>query len=368
MSFLRVLFPGLLLLAPAVQAKPEAAVLAACLDRQFEALAFDPATDVGLSVAMLPMQADWSWQGARGLADKATNDALTPAHGFRIASITKTYTAAAVLRLVEQGRLGLDEPIARHLPADMVSTLARGGYDPDAIRLRHLLNHTSGLREHVTEAFLASHGQGTRSTPGEQVRLAMDAGAPLAAPGVAFHYSDTGYVLLGTIIERSTGQPLHVAMRELQDWGRRGLANTGFETLEPLRMPRAHQYWLGRDTFGWHPSFDLYGGGGIVATPADTAVFLRGLLSGALFEKPESLAFMRTPGVEGAWNQYGAGLFELMVDGEPMTGHSGFWNTFVFLSPADGVIIAGAVGEKTALPYGPLLGQLRGAYRSCAQG
>lgn len=370
MSALRLLPFLLALVASPALAADSTTPRAACLDSQFAALPMDPATDVGLSVAMLPMHGDWSWQGARGVADRDAGTPLTPAHGFRIASITKTFTAAAVLRLVEQGRLGLQDPIAQHLEPEVVALLVSGGYDPQAIRLHHVLTHTSGMREHVTEAFLARHGDGSgyRSTAKEQVKLAMEVGEPLAAPGEAFHYSDTGYVLLGLVIEGQTGQPLHEALRSLQAWDANGLGNSWFETLEPARAPQAHQYWQGRDTHGWHPSFDLYGGGGIVAPPGDVAAFLRVLLKGGLFEGAGSLEFMRTPGVSGAWNDYGAGLFNLAVDGETMIGHSGYWNTFVFLSPEDGVIFAGAVGEKTALPYGPLLGALRTAYRACAAG
>lgn len=365
----------LLVLALSVSAAPAfadaaAPTLQACLQARFDGMDLDLDNALGVSVAVLPMQGDGAWQAARGLADRDAGEALTPAHAFRIASNTKTYTAAAVLRLAEQGKLGLDDPIAMHLPEAFVATLEKGGYDPRAITVRHLLTHTSGLREHVSEDFVRrSAGPDAHPwTVPEQLDLAMAAGAPLAPPGAEFHYSDTGYVLLGSIIEKHAGQPLPAALRTLQAWDANGLAHTWFETLEPARAPQAHQYWQGRDTRGWHPSFDLYGGGGIVATPADMAAFLRLVLEGALFEQPVSLQAMRTPGVAGAWNDYGAGLFELEVEGEKLTGHSGFWNTFAFRSPADDVVFAGAVVEKTALPYPKLIGSLRDAYRDCAAG
>lgn len=355
--------------APAFADAP-ARTLQACLQSRFEAMDLDLGNAVGVSVAVLPMQGGEAWQGARGLADRERGEALTTGHAFRIASNTKTYTAAAVLRLAEQGKLGLDDPIAAHLPDAFVAALEKGGYDPRAITVRHVLTHTAGLREHVSEDFLLRQaGPDAREwTVAEQIDLAMAAGAPLSPPGAGFHYSDTGYVLLGSIVEKHAGQPLPTALRTLQAWDANGLAHTWLETLEPARAPRAHQYWQGRDTHGWHPSFDLYGGGGIVATPTDMAAFLRLLLEGKLFEQAGSLQAMRTPGVAGAWNDYGAGLFELDVDGEKLTGHSGFWNTFAFHSPADGVVFAGAVVEKTALPYAALIGSLRGAYRDCAAG
>lgn len=354
-------------LAPS-RAEPAPATLAQCLDARLDAAGLDIQAAVGLSVAIVPVNGAWSWAAARGLADREAGEPLTPAHGFRIASITKTYTAAAILRLAELGKLDLDDPIARHLPEDFSAKLVAGGYDPRAIRIRHLLNHTSGMREHVSEAWLREHGgkTGRVSTPAEQLDGAMAAGPPLAPLGTAFHYSDTGYVLLGGIIERHTGKPLHAALRDLQRWDEHGIDRTWFETLEPARAPQAHQYWEGTSTRGWHPSFDLYGGGGIVASPSETAKFLRVLLAGELFEQPRSLQVMRTPGVPDAWNGYGAGLFELEVDGEKLTGHSGFWNTFVFHSEADGAIFAGAVSEKTAIPYTRVIGTLRTLYRHCA--
>ena len=360
--------PALLMLALApacVFAAP--ADPAACLDAKFEAMSLHLETAGGVSVAIVPMDAGWRWHAARGTADAATGEALTPAHGFRIASNTKTYTAAAVLRLAELGKLRLDDGIARYLPPAFSAMLAHGGYEPDRITVRQLLTHTSGLREHVDEAFLRRHGEpgAPETTPSGQLAMAMQKGPPLAPPGAEFHYSDTGYVLLGTMVERLAGQPLPAALRTLQRWDAHGLSHTWFELHEPARGPQAHQTWGGIDTRGWHPSFDLYGGGGIVATPADMAGFTRVLLRGELFDSPTSLRTMATPGVQAAWNDYGAGLFELPVDDETMTGHSGFWNTFSFLSGPDGVVIAGAVVEKTALPYATLLGELRAAYRAC---
>ncbi len=152
--------------------------------------------------------------------------------------------------------------------------LARGGYDVQAIRVRHLLNHTAGLREHISEDRLRRHGANPDRvwTAREQLDLAMAAGTPLTEPGAEFHYSDTGYILLGAMIERYTGQPLHAALRAMQRWDALGLQRTWFETHEPARAPQAQQYWAGQPIRHWHPSFDLYGGGGLLATPADRAL------------------------------------------------------------------------------------------------
>src|SRR3954467_2378106 len=82
-----------------------------------------------------------TWIGAAGK--------LSPHSTFRIASVTKTFTAAATLRLVEDGRIDLDAPIARYLSPTTLGLLRDGGYDVDAIHVRHLLTHTSGLYDYA---------------------------------------------------------------------------------------------------------------------------------------------------------------------------------------------------------------------------
>jgi D-alanyl-D-alanine carboxypeptidase len=86
-----------------------------------------------------------SWSGAAGVADRSTGAPPMPGQPVRIASNTKTFVAAAILRLWEEGRLDLDGSIDRYLSDKSVGTLRFGGYDPQLINLRHLLTHTSGL-------------------------------------------------------------------------------------------------------------------------------------------------------------------------------------------------------------------------------
>src|SRR5205814_1177974 len=159
-----------------------------------------------------------NWAGAAGVTDRATHTPLTAGAGFRIASVTKTFTAAAILRLAEDGKLGLNDPIAQHLSPATIVLLRHGGYDVDHIRLKQLLQHTSGLYDYAGDpafqTFVVAHPR-HRWTRAEQVRFAMKHGKPLALPGAAFHYSDTGYVLLGEILERRTGHSLAAAYRSL---------------------------------------------------------------------------------------------------------------------------------------------------------
>jgi len=292
-----------------------------------------------------------TWSGAAGLADRAGRTKLTAAAGFRIASVTKTFTAAAILRLVEEGKLGLDDPIARHLDAATVALLRGGGYDVDAIRVRHVLQHTSGLYDYAEnqayQSFVVSHPR-HRWSRLEQVRFAVTHGKPLFPPGTDFHYSDTGYILLGEMLERVTGQGLGAAYRSLLHFDRLGLGQTYLETLEPKpphAAPRAHQYLGGIDTAGFDPSFDLYGGGGLVSTVGDLDRFYRALLTGQVYEKPATLRTMLGKPQPMRPGDLGMGIFGESIGKESCWHHDGFWGTTVLHCPSAGVTIAITVNQ-----------------------
>ena len=177
-----------------------------------------------------------SWVGAAGSTALSSRKPLDPSATFRIASVTKTFTAASILRLVEDGRVGLDDPIAEHLKASTVALLREGGYAVDAMMVRHLLTHTSGLYDYAEDEafqeFVFTHGR-HHWTRAEQVSFAMTHGKPYAPPGQEFHYSDTGYILLGEMLEQITGRGLAAAYRSLLEFNRLKLDETYLETLEP---------------------------------------------------------------------------------------------------------------------------------------
>jgi D-alanyl-D-alanine carboxypeptidase len=290
--------------------------------------------------------------GASGYLDRERRVPLEPADGFRVASITKTFTA--VLRLVEGGRISLDDPIADHLSPDSTAELVGDHYDPASITVRQLLTHTSGIYDYASDAeyqtaVLADpHKRWTRD---EQVRFAVGHGDPLSPPGIEWHYSDTGYVLLGEIIERITAQPLAAAYRSLLRFDRLGLDHTYLETLEPTPPgvdPPAHQYAGDIDFATADPSFDLYGGGGLVSTTADLATFYQALFAGDVFDDPSTLATMlREPDARGAQGT-GMGIFSTTIAGKECWGHSGFWGSDVEYCPDAALTIVLSVNQ--ALP------------------
>jgi D-alanyl-D-alanine carboxypeptidase len=356
--------------AAAKGAEPASAVgrmaTATCLSSALDELYVQNGSAVSISLAIASLNGNASWADAAGLSDRRAGTPATDTTGYRIASITKAYTAAAILRLTELGRLSVDDPIDMHLPLDYRRTLEAAGYDTSTIRIRHLLSHSSGLREHVDDAFIARIKATPQRiwTPLELTRLAAQSGPPLGKPGKRFAYSDTGYVLLGEIIERVQGEALPAAIAHLLNWPRDGSEQTWWEGQPGThRRERAHQYWDGEDTYLWHPSFDLYGGGGLVATPAAVAQFVRALLRGEIYTRPATLAMQRSLGLDSAWNNYSAGLFEVSVGEIRFIGHSGFWNTFVFASRD--LVLSGATGEKNAMQYPALLDWLYHKANDC---
>jgi D-alanyl-D-alanine carboxypeptidase len=171
---------------------------------------------------------------------------------------------------------------------------------------------------------------------------------PLALPGESFAYSDTGYVLLGALIETITAQPMPTAVRALLGLDRLGLSHTWFETLEPApraNLDRARQRLGSLDVRSIHPSADLFGGGGLVSTLADLTRFLRALFEGDILRR-ETLATMKTPSSQSMVSTgvgYGMGLSARTVESVTCYGHGGFWGVIAWHCPALDLTVAGFV-------------------------
>jgi D-alanyl-D-alanine carboxypeptidase len=349
--------PALLLLASLVAAaaplpaRPAADSVQLRLQRIADSVVATRPRMPGLIIAVEQPATGKRWSVAAGLADTARKVKLSPDQPVRLASNTKTYTAAAVLRLVEMGRLALGDPLARHLPPSVDSLLRRGGYATDSITIEQVLNHRAGLNEHpAVPSYVGKLRTDPQHhwTPREQLQWLVDSLTPVGPPGGQFRYSDAGYVVLGLIVERYSGQPLGPAVRSLVRFDKLGLRHTWWEAMEPAprgEPDRAHQYLGGLDAYSIDPSFDLYGGGGIVATMGDLAHFLTGLLGGQVFERPATLETMMRPR-SPEMNGYGMGLFGSKAGGLTGRGHSGFWGTTAMVFPDAGVTVAIAITEQ----------------------
>ena len=171
----------------------------------------------GVMVTFESDQLNIHWQGSAGIDNRETNKPIAPEQPLRLASITKTYVAAAILRLMELGKLSLDDPLSEHLSQHQLEILKLGDYRPDNMSIRHLLTHTSGLWDFAQSEYFGVVGTSPdhRWTRDEQLKFAMDHGEPYGEPGEFYRYSDTGYILLGEIIERRSGLGLAPALRKM---------------------------------------------------------------------------------------------------------------------------------------------------------
>jgi D-alanyl-D-alanine carboxypeptidase len=315
----------------------------------------------GRTVHMELRQAHISGTVAVGLADPATGRQLTGQEPSRMASMTKTYTAAAVLRLVETGKVNLDGGAGQYLTNETQQLLRSGDYDPSAMTVKQLLQHTSGLPDYTDPTYrqrLADEPY-HRWTRREQVKWALDHAKPTGAPGKVFAYSDTGYVLLGEIIEQISRQPQALAYRTLLGIDRLRLRHTWFESLEsaPADLPeRAHQFFGSFDGTNLDPSFDLWGGGGLVATVDDEATFLRALMTGHVFDHRNTLTTMLTVPATNTDASYGMGILRVSAQGVSCWSHSGFWGTSFYYCPSIDVTLASDRYQSItpALDYDPL--------------
>ncbi|URN16889.1 MULTISPECIES: serine hydrolase domain-containing protein [Streptomyces] len=254
------------------------------------------------------------WAGARGDVTSATDTQ------YRIGSITKTFTAVLVMRLRDEGLLGLDDPLEKYLPGTGV-----GG-----ATIAQLLSHTAGLAAEPPAPWW-------ERTPGELRPDLTDVlgERPLVHPsGRRHHYSNTGYTLLGSLVSAMRGVPWEEALRT--------------EILEPLGMERTTSQPVAPHAQGWavhpwadallpEPSEDLglmAPAGQLWSTAADLCRFASFLAAGDdRVLSAESVREMRTPAappVAGDWDGgYGLGVQLMRRDGRTLIGHSGSLPGFV---------------------------------------
>jgi D-alanyl-D-alanine carboxypeptidase len=264
----------------------------------------------------------------RGFSDVARARPPGAEERFRVGSITKTFVAALVLRLVEDGKLGLQDPVERWLPG----LVPRG----QTITVEHLLSHTSGLPDYVEDDRVRRSPQ-RRWTPRELVAVALAGAEP---PERSFAYASTNYIVLGLIAERAGGAPL---ARQLRDrlFEPLGLDHTSL-IQGVVRGPHVHGHrpptHQGIVTgapadVSDEPAWWTWAAGGVVSTAEDVHRFFRALLRGQVLS-PRLLREMQTLRPAGRL-RYGLGIATFPTPCGPAWGHTGnvlgtiavAWNT-----------------------------------------
>ena len=161
-----------------------------------------------------------SWTSAVGLSDLESRTELHKDQPVLIASNTKTYVSAATIKLVEKEHFKLDDAITNLISTPTAKLLKSDGYDLNAITVRHLLSHTSGIADYVDDDYFKfiQENPGYQWTRDAQIQRAVEVGQPLDSAGKQHEYGDINYLLLTEILERFTKQPFYTAIRELLDF------------------------------------------------------------------------------------------------------------------------------------------------------
>ena len=265
---------------------------------------------------------------AAGTASLEQERPFRPADHFRIASVTKAFTAAVVMDLVEEGTLSLDATVESWLPG----LLARG----ESITVRHLLGHTSGLPDYVEdEKFLEAFSSGESLSPREIVSF-VSSEPLLFEPGTNYEYSDTDNIVLGLIIEAATGrsyeQELHSRILEPL-----ALQATLLPHSPPMPNPHARGYQYDPEGDGTEKPDDVttaldpsaaWASGALISTPGDVSRFFSALLGGELIgeegleQMKETVAGQSSPPGPGT-NHAGLGIFGYKLPCGEVWGHTG---------------------------------------------
>lgn len=244
---------------------------------------------------------------------------VTPETIFQSGSVGKQFTAAAVMLLVEEGRIALEDSITRYLP-DAPAT-----WQP--IRIRHLLTHTSGIPDYAVDTFDYRRD----ATEDELARMAY--GLTLEfPPGAQWKYSNTGYLLLGVVIHKVSGQFYGDLLAE-RIFRPLGMSTARVISEAEIVPNRAAGYELVdgqlRNQEWVAPSLNTTADGALYLTVQDMVAWDRGLRAGAIL-KPESWAQMYTPVrlAGGETYPYGFGWSVGTVAGAPRYAHGGSWQGF----------------------------------------
>ena len=287
---------------------------------------------------------------------------------FHTASIGKTFTATLIMMLSEKGMISLDEPVISYLPDTQLNKLfVFDGIDyADKVTVRELLGHTSGIADFFEDPVIKGtpfieeflKNPDISWTPDRLIDFSRENQKAVGKPGDMFHYSDTGYILLGKIIEKVTGKPFHENLHdeffvplEMNDsylMFRSRPANQPEKPIQPI--------WLEDTEISQFASLSAdWAGGGIVSTTADLLKFHQALRNGQLISQA-SLQSMEIfdhefmPGID-----YGLGMMEINF-GEfspalrnlpRVTGNMGVWAAHMFYDKTTDTYITMYLGSTS---------------------
>jgi D-alanyl-D-alanine carboxypeptidase len=262
----------------------------------------------GVSVAVI--SGDQTVLVTRGVADRETNEPMSAAHRFRVASLAKSIVASLILQLVDEGELTLSDTVEDWLPGMLPENSDSS--------IENLLRLQSGIFSYdEDERHMAPYLAGDLGytyQPEQLIALAAEHPA-MFRPGEQFYYSNTNYTLLALIVQKIVGRPLADVARE-RIFEPVGMSSSSMPITSALESPYSHGYMLG---FGPEPldatgisASSIFGNGNLVATPLDTAMFYGALVRGEVVSEALLPAMFRldpkvpdTHYAMGLWHSFG---------------------------------------------------------------
>jgi CubicO group peptidase (beta-lactamase class C family) len=268
----------------------------------------------------------WLARGGYGYASIERGVRITPDTIFYVAPVSKQFTAAALLRVVELGKASLDDDVRKYLPE-------LPGYSPP-ITIRHLVYQTSGLPDYHRLAAEARRDLVANPlSRGEVLEMIVKA-KPIHAAGELYRYSSSNYFLMGEIVQRASGKSLGDFARETL-FEPLGMKDTRYYDDPTIDVPRraVGYYTLGREKYDVvKPGHSLVGAGGLLTTVNDLGKWTRVLEDpNAIPASPGLGARMMEPAAtsDGKATQYGAGLIHERIQEMDVVHHNGFFSGYV---------------------------------------
>jgi D-alanyl-D-alanine carboxypeptidase len=316
----------------------------------------------------------YSWAGGAGAAGQNDQARVTKDTPIYIASVTKMYTAAVVMKLYEQGLISLNDPMSKYLSPDLIKGIHvyKGNDYSNEITIEQLLSHTSGIADYYTEKgkdgkslfdlFLENPGKSW--TVDQVIARTRDELPPHFAPGTDAFYADTNFQLLGKIVENITGKRLQDLYADFifrpcgctHTW----LVGLSQPQVAPSSAP-ADIFYNGKAITAMRSNGAYWADGGIISTAEDMIIFLKALNEGKIVSK-DTLKLMR------AWHklefpiQYGYGTMYFQLPQQmiklsgltPLIGHSGTTGSFLYYSEDLDLYMAGSL-DSVGPNYKPFI-------------
>jgi D-alanyl-D-alanine carboxypeptidase len=307
----------------------------------------------------------FAWSGAAGIASQKNLAPMTKDTPIYIASITKLYTATAVMRLYEKRAFSLDDPMARYLSKKLIRGIHvyKGKDYSQEITIKQLLSHTSGIADYYSERpeggkslFELLLEEPQRSWTVEQtIERARDDLKPDFRPGTDAAYSDTNFQLLGKIVEAITAKPLSEVYQDFifRPLGLKHTWLVGYpESRIDLSAAPADVFYKDKNITETRSNGAYWADGGIVSTAEEMIIFLKALNDGRIISQ-DTLKLMHQ------WHklqfplQYGYGtmyfklpwFINMVMRVPPLWGHSGSTGSFLYYSEDLNLYMAGSINQ-----------------------